>query len=79
MLPLMTTAPPLPLLLRVGNGSPGLHHVLVDLATGNADVPPDQLFEEELGAEVYAAAWERGKELDFDTAVVQIQAALAYN
>lgn len=33
--------------------------------------------EVEMGAEAYAAAWERGKTLDFDTAVAQIRAALS--
>ncbi len=33
-------------------------------------------FEAEMGADVFAAAWEKGKELDFDTAVSLMRAAL---
>jgi len=33
-------------------------------------------YEAELGPEAYGSAWEQGKEMDFDTAVAQMQAAL---
>jgi hypothetical protein len=37
------------------------------------------LFEEKMGAAAYATAWEKGKELDFETAVALMKVALTQN
>lgn len=65
-------------------GGPGVVPVL-SMAYHHPDAPPYyrelitvevSRFEEEMGAEAFTAAWEKGKALDFETAVAQTRAKL---